>query len=166
MTQRALRILEEGRAGAYEQALQALEPGTRSWWVDLLAEGDEDQDGDDETSWQPMAADLQRFLETEVHGWYEKQHQQIASRPAVRRQAFGESLDPHRAARLQAHDMRLDRQLERILAMLLKLQDLRGRAERIGAGGQTLVRYIFHSVLMIRLITMKAAVYCGPQSEW
>ena len=44
----------------------------------------------------------------------------------MRRQAFGESLDPHRAARLQAHDMRLDRQFERTLGMLLKLQDLRG----------------------------------------
>ena len=125
-TRQALRILEKGRAGAYQQALQALEPGTRQWWEGLLAEARENGDADGTKRWQPDAADLKRFLETEVQGWYEKQRQQITHRPAVRRQAFGESLDPHRAAKLQAYDVRLDRQLERTLGMLLRLQDLRG----------------------------------------
>jgi hypothetical protein len=43
----------------------------------------------------------------------------------IREQAFGESLDPHRLDKLARYEVHLDRKLERILAMLLKLQDLR-----------------------------------------
>jgi hypothetical protein len=42
--------------------------------------------------------------------------------PAIRHQAYGESLDPDRAGKLQAYDLRLDRQFERALSTLLQLQ--------------------------------------------
>ena len=125
-THQALRILEQGGAGAYDQALAALDPSTEVWWQQALAGELDDDSEEDGRAWQPTAQGLQRFLETEVRTWYQTTRQQIASRPAVRRQAFGESLDPHRAAKLQAYDVRLDRQLERTLGMLLRLQDLRG----------------------------------------
>jgi hypothetical protein len=43
----------------------------------------------------------------------------------IRAQALGEALDPDRIDRLARYEVHLDRKLERILAMLFKLQDLR-----------------------------------------
>ena len=40
-------------------------------------------------------------------------------------QAFGESLDPDKLERLGRYEVHLDRKLERTLAMLLRLKDLR-----------------------------------------
>lgn len=40
-------------------------------------------------------------------------------------QAFGESLDPDKLERLGRYEVHLDRKLERMLAMLLRLKDLR-----------------------------------------
>jgi hypothetical protein len=43
----------------------------------------------------------------------------------IRAQAFGEALDPDRMERLGRYEVHLDRKLERTLAMLIRLQDLR-----------------------------------------
>ncbi len=124
-TRRALGLLAQGGEGAYGAALAALDPGTRAWWEDALADEEEGED-EGEGRRRPTAAGLRRFLEAEVAGWCRRARAQLARNPAIRRQAFGESLDPGRAAKLQAYDLRLDRQLERTLALLLKLQELRG----------------------------------------
>ena len=47
------------------------------------------------------------------------------NRPLVRAQAFAEAFDPYKLDRLARYETHLDRKLERTLAMLLKLQDLR-----------------------------------------
>jgi hypothetical protein len=57
--------------------------------------------------------------------WYEKRRREFENRPLIRAQAFGEAVDPHRLERLARYEVHLDRKLERMLAMLLKLQDLR-----------------------------------------
>jgi hypothetical protein len=46
-------------------------------------------------------------------------------RPLLREQAFGESLDPDKLERLGRYEVHLDRKLERMLAMLIRLKDLR-----------------------------------------
>jgi hypothetical protein len=46
----------------------------------------------------------------------------------IRAQAFGEVSDPHRLERLARYEVHLDRKLERMLAMLVKLQGLRRAA--------------------------------------
>jgi hypothetical protein len=51
-----------------------------------------------------------------------------ANRPLIREQAFGESLDPDKLERLGRYEVHLDRKLERTLAMLLRLKDLRREA--------------------------------------
>jgi hypothetical protein len=43
----------------------------------------------------------------------------------VREQAVGEALDPDKLERLARYEVHLDRKLERTLAMLLRLKDLR-----------------------------------------
>ena len=43
----------------------------------------------------------------------------------IQSQAFGEALKPTRLDELSRYEVHLDRKLERVLAMLLKLQDMR-----------------------------------------
>jgi hypothetical protein len=52
---------------------------------------------------------------------FEARRKELANRPLIREQAFGESLDPHRLDKLANYEVHLDRELERILGMLLKL---------------------------------------------
>jgi hypothetical protein len=53
----------------------------------------------------------------------------LANHSSIMNQAHGESLDPERLDRLARYEVFLDRKLERTLAMLLKLQDLRAKRE-------------------------------------
>jgi hypothetical protein len=71
------------------------------------------------------AEGLSRFLQGEVTNWYETKRKELASRPLVQSQAFGEALDPKRLEKLSRYEVHLDRKLERTLAMLLKLQEIR-----------------------------------------
>jgi hypothetical protein len=48
---------------------------------------------------------------------------------AGRSQAFGEAVEPHRLDNLVRYEVLRDRRLEHMLAMLLKLKELRGPAE-------------------------------------
>jgi hypothetical protein len=125
-TARALAILDRGAANAYAQALNALHPDTRAWWDDGLAG---EYGGD--RSWSDDAACLAAFLRDEVSPVDEADAVADAARPAVRLQAFGESLDPERIERLLAIEARLDRQFEKALSMLIQLQEQRRRARPV-----------------------------------
>ncbi len=66
--------------------------------------------------------------------WFEKRKREIALRPLIREQAFGEALDPDKLERLGRYEVHLDRKLERTLSMLLRLKDLkqgRGRPKSV-----------------------------------
>src|SRR6516165_10404318 len=131
MTRRALELLGSKRNDAYEAGLAAYEAGLaalrediQSLWADRLAR-DPDKLGEDE---QPATADvegLRRFLEGEVLPWFDNRRKELANRPLIREQAFGEALDPDKLERLGRYEIHLDRKLERMLAMLLRLKDLR-----------------------------------------
>ncbi len=68
---------------------------------------------------------LRRFLEGEVLPWFETRKKQLANRPLIREQAFGEALDADKLERLGRYEVHLDRKLERMLAILLRLKELR-----------------------------------------
>jgi len=53
---------------------------------------------------------------------------ELANRPLIREQAFGDAFDAGKLERLGRYEVHLDRKLERMLAMLIRLQDLRGGA--------------------------------------
>ena len=57
--------------------------------------------------------------------WFEGPERELANRPLIREQAFGEALDPDKLERLGRYEVHLDRKLERMLTMLLRLKDLR-----------------------------------------
>jgi hypothetical protein len=63
-------------------------------------------------------------LESEVLPWFENRKKELANRPLICEQAFGESLDPDSGA-LGRYEVHLDRKLERMLTMLLRLKDMR-----------------------------------------
>jgi hypothetical protein len=74
------------------------------------------------------AENLRRFLEGEVLPWFENRKKELANRPLIREQAFGEALDPDKLERLGRYEVHLDRKLERMLTMLLRLKELRRAA--------------------------------------
>ena len=124
MTRRALDLLGTMRNDAYEAALAALREDTREWWADVLAR-DPDELEEDEAPATADADALRRFLEGEVLPWFETRKKELASRPLIREQAFGEALDAGKLEQLGRYEVHLDRKLERMLAMLPRLKDLR-----------------------------------------
>jgi hypothetical protein len=124
MTRSALDLLRSRRNDRYEAALAALREDTQGWWADMLARDPDELEPDEE----PFTADvegLRRFLEAKVLPWFENRKKELGYRPLIREQAFGESLDPDKLERLGRYEVHLDRKLERMLAMLLRLKDLR-----------------------------------------
>jgi hypothetical protein len=101
-----------------------LREDTQAWWADTLAR-DSDELGEGE---EPATADVEgrrRFLESEVQPWFENRKKELANRPLIREQAFGEALDPGKLERLGRYEVHLDRKLDRMLTMLLRLKGLR-----------------------------------------
>ena len=124
MTRRALEVPGLQRNDAYEAALAELREDTQSWWADTLAR-DSNELAEEKEPASPDADSLRRFLETEVLPWFEGRKKELTNRPLIREQAFGEALDPDKLDRLGRYEVHLDRKLERMLAMLLRLRDLR-----------------------------------------
>jgi hypothetical protein len=124
MTEKALGLLERAPPTAYSRALDALRDDTRAWWEDQLTWEAGDY-GEGQKPYRPDADSLRRFVESEIFPWHEKRRRELDQRPLIRAQAFGEAVDPHRLERLARYEVHLDRKLERTVAMLLKLQELR-----------------------------------------
>ena len=103
MTQRALDLLGSRRNDRYEAALTALREDTRDWWADVLARDPDELDQGEEPA-TPDEAGLRRFLEREVMSWYETRNKELANRPLIREQAFGEALDPDKLERLGRYE--------------------------------------------------------------
>lgn len=128
-TRKGIAVLEGG--GAYAKGLAAIRLDTRGWWDDVLADDiathpdGRPTEGEEYIPYRADAASLLRFLKEDVLPTIEKTRSQAARRPAIRLQAQGESLDPHRADRIFALDERLTRQFEKTLAMLIKLREFR-----------------------------------------
>ena len=126
MTRRALDLLGSKRIDAYETALAALRHDTKGWWNDVLVRAPHEL-GERE---EPVTADaqgLRQFLEGQVLPWFENRRKELGNRPLIREQAFGEALDPDKLERLGRYEVHLDRKLERMLSMLLRLKELRSQ---------------------------------------
>ena len=131
MVGRALEILRKGRRGAYQRALEALHPSTYDWWGDALQEAEDPGTATmarttaNTALTLPTPRALSGSSRTRSSPWLVERRLALENRPLIRAQAFGEALDPDRLDRLARYEVHLDRKLERILGMLLKLQDLR-----------------------------------------
>ncbi len=127
-TRKGIALLEAG--GGYDKALAVVREDTRGWWDDILRDDlanypdGEPDEGESYVHSRPDAASLLRFLKDDVLSMIEKTRSQATRRPAIRLQAWGESLDPFRADRIFALDERLTRQFSKTLAMLIKLREM------------------------------------------
>jgi hypothetical protein len=124
MTRQALELLGSNRNDAYESAIAALREDTQQWWAFELQRSPNDLD-DDEEPFSPDSESLRRFIEQKVLPSLETRRKELSNRPVIREQAFGESLDPDKLEHLVRYEVHLDRKLERTLAMLLRLKELR-----------------------------------------
>jgi hypothetical protein len=124
VTRQALKILGGRRADAYEAALAVLREDTQEWWSDRLAREPEELDEVEEPA-TPDRDGLRQFIEDEVLPWFKNRKKELANRPLIREQAFGESLNVHKLERLGRYEVHLDRKLERMLSMLLRLKEMR-----------------------------------------
>src|SRR5215472_549215 len=129
----ALEILSVGKPGAYEAALAELDERTRTSWQEQLApepeETDDEDPDEDSEPYTANAAGLAEYLERCVLPECAKQLTYVENRSVIRTQVLGEALDCDKLERLGRYEVHLDRKLERMLAMLLRLQDMRRAKE-------------------------------------
>lgn len=131
MTGRALEILMAGADDAYRAALAALRRDTREWWEKLLVEGAQ-HGSRAKPSHVPNSGGLKRFLTEEVLPVLAQRRAVLLRRTLIRDQALGEAADAPQLERLARYEVHLDRKLERMLAMLFKLKELRrAQAEEV-----------------------------------
>ena len=124
MTYRALELLTSRHNDAYTAALAELREDTQGWWAHTLSRDPNDLDEGDKPATATVEG-LRHFLEAEVLPWFEAQKAELANRELIRDQAFGEALDPEKLEKLGRYEVHLDRKLERMLSILLRLKDLR-----------------------------------------
>jgi hypothetical protein len=72
---------------------------------------------------------LHRFIEKHVLPWYARRRTELMHRPLIREQAFGESLRGDKLEVPARYEVHLDRKLERMLTMLVRLRELRRGAQ-------------------------------------
>ena len=95
--------------------------GTREWWLETLEEWAEEPEPD----YEATAESLSGWLEGEAVPYFRKREVELANREMIREHALGEALTANAFVGLARYEVHLDRKLERTLAMLLKLKDLR-----------------------------------------
>jgi hypothetical protein len=123
MTERALNVLEAGGPDAYQYALGALRDDTREYWQDCLS-----GPPDDGLAYAATAEALKAWIEHHWRGWYVQPIAELRHRDAIREQAFGVAYAADNLEVPARYEIHLDRKLERILAMLIRLRELRHRA--------------------------------------
>jgi hypothetical protein len=120
MTLRALNILEAGGADAYQRGLSSLREDTRASWKDCL-----EQPPDDGPKCAATAEALAAWLRRHRKEWYEDPIAELEHRDAIRDQALGAAYSAPRWGVVTRYEVHLDRKLERTLAMLVRLKELR-----------------------------------------
>lgn len=120
--EQAQAILLDRQQAGYDEALAALPSETREWFEETAEE--------DDTRFPPNADGLTGFLVLEVLPFFRSNLEGRKAGPAIRLQAWGESLDPDRMDRLMALDERLSRQFEKAMAQLVTLQDRRQKRSK------------------------------------
>lgn len=113
MTDAAIALLEANGPDAYAQAMVALRDDTREWWENEMEEDER---------YKPEAESLLGFLLVHARPKVQRIEADMALRPHIRLQAWGESLDPQRMDRLMQLDERLTRQYEKLLGMLERVR--------------------------------------------
>jgi hypothetical protein len=116
-TDKAAALLRKGGPSAYEKALKALLPDSREWWQEYV----------EEEEYQPTPDGLAGFIHDHLRPICIRMEKEALHLNAIKAQTLGEGLKAERLEKLSRYETHLDRKFERILAMLLKLKDMRDR---------------------------------------
>ena len=114
-TREAKEILRRGSRTAYERALRALVQDSRDWWMQHV----------EEEEYPATAEGLADFIREQLEPLCLRIESGARHHEAIKSQALGEGLQAYRLEKLSRYETHLDRKFERILAMLLKLKELR-----------------------------------------
>ncbi len=99
--------------------------GTRDWWLETIEEWAEEPDPEHEATVEGLTG----WLEGEAVTYFRKREAELANRDLLRQHALGEALTASAFEKVARYEVHLDRKLERTLAILLKLKDLRRVAD-------------------------------------
>ena len=124
MTARALKLLQGNKADVYKKAVAALRSDTRQEWQCMLDRRMEDLEEGEE----PMTPDvegLRQYILNHIMPLNLQMRREMENHQLICTQAFGQSHDSEKLAQLARYEVHLDRKLERMLAMLFKLKDIR-----------------------------------------
>lgn len=118
-TEKASAILRKGGPAAYQKALKALLPDSRDWWASYV----------EEDEYQPNSEGLAEFIDKHLLPLCVSMEREARHHYSIKAQTLGEGLKAERLEKLARYETHLDRKFERILAMLIKLKELRGGKE-------------------------------------
>jgi hypothetical protein len=118
---KAQEIIDPESPDTYNQALETLADGLREWWEEEL-EGE---------GYSPSPESILEFLEGEVIPYFSQRQALFSNHGSIMAQVQGEALDIVKLENLSRYEIFLDRKLERILSILLKLQALRQEKEQV-----------------------------------
>ena len=121
-TEATVALIDAG--ASLNEAVDRMDEDLADWWREALQETDDK----DQLKYANSVEGLRRFLIVDALPWRRKWLAANVIRPAIRAQVFAESFDAHRIRQLWEMEARLDRQLEKALAMLIRLQELRAPA--------------------------------------
>ena len=125
---RAVDLLRAGKARAYDKALGCLSEETRDQWEELIKPKPEFgllNFCHEQNRYTADAEGLLEFLEQRVMPGYEARRNELLNRSLIREQAIGEALDADKLEGLARYEVHLDRKLERMLTILIRLQERR-----------------------------------------
>jgi hypothetical protein len=109
-------ILRKGGSRAYTKALKILPEEDKEAWKEWV----------DEEEYEPTTEGLREYLEKHLRPFAARMHKEALHHTAIKQQVLGEGLRPAYLQNLCRYEVHLDRKLERTLAMLIKLKELRG----------------------------------------
>ena len=118
--EKAQEIIDPESPDTYNPALKMLVDGIREWWEEKL-EGE---------GYSPSPESILEFLEVEVIPYFSQRLAVLSNHGSIIAQVQGEALDTEKLENLARYEIFLDRKLERILSILLKLQALRKEQEQ------------------------------------
>lgn len=114
-TQKAAAILRKGGPNAYEKARRALLSESRDWWDEHV----------EQEEYPANAEGLAAFINDTLYPICTRIELEARYQPQIKAQTLGEGLQAHRLLNLNRYETHLDRKLERTLAMILKMKELR-----------------------------------------
>lgn len=120
LTCKAMNILASGEPDAYARVLATAREDIRSYWLECLE--DPPADG---LHYEPTAEALMAWVRRHWAEWYDEPIAELEHRGAIREQAFGSAYATSRLEVTARYEVHLDRKLERTLAMLFRLRELR-----------------------------------------